>query len=341
MMDCGSVGTAVCFMHLRTKTPRCSRSLRFIAALLLLLALSSCKPFTGERPYLATPLPADVTELFRVFGDTDSDTVWIYEQGGPIHLLDEEPLLHFHNYPGHDTVQFVQVHQTLTLNHNLALRHRELSFAQLQAEVDVSVEILHRTIEHFKAQDKEVVVIGHSYGAFLTTRYLWRKGTATADRYLIMAGRLDMPRVVVDGVLNGVFYYFPNAVDPEPADVQPATDREFLELRIMGVTGHDRYTQRLAGSDLSRVLYVYGSEDLTVGRLTADEVSFLTSSGARVIAVPGDHDSMFEDREAVRQIVAALNEQPTANVGLTDGGGGEFDGAANDPHTASPHGAVR
>lgn len=255
-------------MHNAPRHAACGRYLRCIATLLLLLgALSSCKPFIGGRPYQTTPLPDDVAELFREFGDPDSATVWIYEQGGPVHLLDEYPLLHFHNYPGHDAVQFVQVHQTLTLNHNLAPRYRELSFAQLRAEVDVSVEILHRTIEHFKAQGKEVVVIGHSYGAFLTTRYVWRKGTAAAaDRYLIMAGRLDMPRVVVDGVLNGVFYYFPNAVDPVPAEyIQPATAREFLELRIMGATGHDLYTQRLAGADLSRVIYVYGSEDLTVG----------------------------------------------------------------------------
>ena len=315
MMDCGSAGTAVCFMHYAPKHAAGRRYLRFIAALLLLLgALSSCKPFIGERPYQATPLPERVTELFRVFGDPDSATVWIFEQGGPIHLLDEAPLQHFYNYPGHDAVLFVQAHQTLTLNHHLAPRQRELSFAQLQAEVDVSVEILHRTIEHFKAQGKQVVVIGHSYGAFLTTRYLWRKGPAAADRYLIMAGRLDMPQVVVDGVLSGVFYYFPNAVDPVPADLQPATEREFLELRIMGATGHDRYTQRLAGTDLGRVIYVHGSEDMSVGRLSAHEVSFLTSRGAKVIAVPGGHDAMFEDREAVRQIVAALNEPPTANA---------------------------
>ena len=37
-----------------------------------------------------------------------------------------------------------------------------------------------------------MVVVGHSYGAFLTARYLWRKGPGAADRYLIMAGRLDM-----------------------------------------------------------------------------------------------------------------------------------------------------
>ena len=290
------------------------RYLRFIALLLLLGALSSCKAFIAERPYQATPLPADVTELFRVFGDTGSDTVWIYEQGGPVHVLEEDPLQQFRHYPGHDAVQFVQVHQTLTIDHDLAARHRELSLAELQAEVDVSVEILHRTIAHFKAQGKQVVVVGHSYGAFLTTRYLWRKGAAAADRYLIMAGRLDMPRVVVDGVLDGEFYYFPNAVDPAPFPVPPlpieflppTTERELLQLRIMGATGHDRYTQRLAGTDLSRVLYVYGSEDMIVGRLTADEVSFLTSQGSRVIAVPGGHTSMFEDSEVAAQIAAAL-----------------------------------
>ena len=102
------------------------RYLRFIALLLLLGALSSCKAFIAERPYQATPLPADVTELFRVFGDTGSDTVWIYEQGGPVHVLDEDPLQQFRHYPGHDAVQFVQVHQTLTIDHDLTARHREL-----------------------------------------------------------------------------------------------------------------------------------------------------------------------------------------------------------------------
>ena len=153
--------------------------------------------------------------------------------------------------------------------------------------------------------------VGHSYGAFLTARYLWRKGPAAADRYLIMAGRLDMPRVVVDGVLAGQYYYFSNAVDPEPVPPYPVpiTEREILELRIMGATGHDRYTERLAGTDLSRVwLYVYGIEDMIVGRLTEDEVGFLTSRRSRVLAVPGGPVSMFEDPEVARQIAAALAE---------------------------------
>ena len=282
---------------------------RYLAALLLLAALASCKAFIAERPYVATPLPADVTELFRVFGNPGADTVWIFEQGGPLHFLEHEPLHQFRHYPGHSDVQFVQVHQTLTINHDLAGRFRELSFAELQAEVDVSVEILRRTIEHFKAQGRRVVVIGHSYGAFLVTRYLWREGPGAADQYLVMAGRLDMPLVVVQGVLDGMLYYFPDAVNPAPAPfLVPGTERAALELRIMGATGHDRYTQRLAGADLSRVLYVYGREDVIVGRLTDAEERFLTARGARVMAVEAGHASMFEDSEIAGRIAAALNQ---------------------------------
>ena len=238
--------------------------------------------------------------------------MWVYEQGGPVHMLEDDALRQFRHYPGHDAVLLVQVHQTLTINNDLVSRHRELSFEELQAEVDVSIEILHRVIEHFKAQGKQVVVVGHSYGAFVTTRYLWRKGPGAADRYLVMAGRLDMQREVVDGVLAGEYYYFHNAMDPAPFPVPPfavpITEREILELRIMGATGHDRYTERLAGTDLSRVLYVYGIEDMIVGRLTDDEVGFPTSSGSRVLAVQGGHVAMFEDPEVARQIAAALTE---------------------------------
>ena len=47
---------------------------------------------------------------------------------------------------------------------------------------------------------------------------------------------------------------------------------------------------------------------MIVGRLTEDEVGFLTSSGSRVLAVQGGHVSMFEDPEVARRITAALAE---------------------------------
>ena len=167
--------------------------LALIALLLAGVIVAGCS--RGFVPYQPTAIPADVTKLFEVFGNPDSDTVWIYAQGGPAHVLNPEEYPSFSNYPEHGDVQFVQVHQTLTLNHDLAERDAKWSLDELQAEVDVSVEILHRTIEHFSEPGKRVVVVGHSYGAFLITRYLAQRGPEAADQYLIMAGRLDMPEV--------------------------------------------------------------------------------------------------------------------------------------------------
>lgn len=200
--------------------------------------------------------------------------------------------------------------QTLTLENDLASRYAELSLADLKAEVDVSVEVLHRTIGHFEAQGKRVVVLGHSFGALLTTRYLALKGPGNVDRFVIMAGRLDMPREVVDGVLSGVWHHFPGGGAPEPhPSLQPEQDTDFIELRVVGAAAHDRYTERLAGTDLSRVIYVYGTADEQIGRLSEAEVAFLRTKGSTVITVEGGHHgSMFEDSETIRRIVEALQE---------------------------------
>ncbi len=140
-------------------------------------------------------------------------------------------------------------------------------------------------------------------------RYLSHHGPAAADRYLIMAGRLDMPEEVVNGFLTGTPYLFPDGVTPTAVpSLAPPTDRELMEWRIAGATGHDRYTERLADTDLQRIIYVYGTLDDAVGRLTDDEVGFLKSRGATVIPIEGGHTSMFEDVEAVQRISEALQE---------------------------------
>lgn len=78
-----------------------------------------------------------------------------------------------------------------------------------------------------------------------------------------------MPRVVVDGVLNGVWYHFPNGGEPvRHPSLHPENNEHFIELRIVGAAAHDRSTERLARTDLSRVIFVYGTADEQVGRLS-------------------------------------------------------------------------
>ena len=138
----------------------------------------------------------------------------------------------------------------------------------------MSVEVLRRVIDHFKAQDKHVVVVGYSYGSFLVARYLALHGPDAADRYLLMAGRLDMPPKFVNGALAGMIYHFPNAVNLELSDRRPTTDQESIELRIAGATFHDRYTERLSDTDLRKAIYVYATADTVVGRLAEPETAF-------------------------------------------------------------------
>ena len=120
----------------RRNRSRFGRLLAFLAAAVVVV---SCEAFIAQEsePYRATELPEDVTELFEVHGgDPNSGTVWIYEQGGPIHEL-EGDYESFSAYPGHRDIHFVQPHQTLTLNADLAARAGEYTLTELQAEVDV------------------------------------------------------------------------------------------------------------------------------------------------------------------------------------------------------------
>ncbi|MCY4483123.1 MAG: alpha/beta fold hydrolase [Spirochaetaceae bacterium] len=299
-------------MRLKQRFSRLAPVTLLVVGALIAGCSQAVTPAPEPEAYQPTPIPDDITELYRAFGNDEADTVWIYEQGGPAHEFDPAYGFFAHYFEPAD-VHFIQVHQTLTLNHRLAEREVDWMLPELQAEVDVSVEILHRTIEHFKEQGKRVVVVGHSYGAFLVTRYLAIEGPEAADRYLIMAGRLDMPKEVVKGFLRGEPYLFPNAVTPVQVEGMQFTPRELMEMRIAGATGDDRYTSELADTDLAQVIYVYGTHDRRVGRLTEAEVEFLKSKGSMVLPVHSptledDHASMLMDSDVIREIVAALNE---------------------------------
>ncbi len=199
--------------------------------------------------------------------------------------------------------------------------------ARVQAEMDVSVEILDRVIRHFKAQGKRVVVFSHSFGSFIVPRYLALKGPGAADRYVIMAGRLDIEREMYENRLSKLhdastvaWFYEGGAtltrfdqaagpIDPDP-DAPPAESMLPRSVRMQavfqGALGKHRYTRLLAGTDLSKVIYAYGTTDEAVGRLTGEEVAFLESRGAKVLAVEGGHGSMLDDPAAAARIVALL-----------------------------------
>ena len=80
---------------------------------------------------------------------------------------------------------------------------------------------------------------------------------------------------------------------------------------MAGATFHDRYTERLAATDLHQAVYVYGTADTVVGRLSDAEVRFLEENGSTVIVAEGaNHYSLALDQTVLDRIHDALQEQP-------------------------------
>ena len=277
-----------------------------------------------------TALPDDVTRLYETVpgGDPDAGTVWLFSQGGPVTELDSGADLT--EFPGHGNRILVNVHQVQTYNPGLIDDERLDSVARVQAEMDVSVEILDRVIRHFKARGKRVVLFSHSFGSFIVPRYLALKGPGGADRYVIMAGRLDIERKMYENRLSKlhdgstVAYYYEGgttltridlADDPDAPlrdDMLPRWLR--MQAAFQGALGRHRYTRLLAGADLSKVIYAYGTMDAEIGRLTGDEIAFLESRGAEVLAVEGGHGSMLDELAATARIVQLLEDQGEGRV---------------------------
>lgn len=247
-------------------------------------------------------LPSDVNRLFLANGNKEADTVMIYENGGPSFELEDDDFedpdfeddifsQKFKNY------YRVYAHQAETL---FTQKTCDSDYSRSDAEKNnrTSVEILDRIVKNFKNQGKTVLLVGHSFGGFIITKYIAEKPNQ-ADRILIMASRLDMQIEVANAYLRKELYTFKNGEIPTPS-----SDSELIEAYedcesayiVAGAMVADRFTQKLASKDLSNVLYVHAVDDEQTGTLSKAEDSFLVSKKARIIKIPageGGHSAMF------------------------------------------------
>jgi hypothetical protein len=254
--------------------------------------LLGCNQADIEEPikeYQPTQISEDITDLFEARGNENADTVWVFEQGGPKGQLFLGTL---YKLPNYDNYLHVYAHQVLTYNSDLY--DRTLTEERAGLEVDVQSEILHKVIQYFKDQGKTVIAIGHSYGAFVMAHYLAKEGSELADKFVLMAGRLDIEQIVYEGLLAGQFYIYPDYQTPALHPTFEATKEARTELYIAGVTFKPRYTQELSNVDLSKVIYVFANDDDLVGRLTTLEKDFLNSKNVQLVEIEsGGHEAMF------------------------------------------------
>ena len=236
---------------------------------------------------------------------TDVPVVLLVVQGGPTaSLFEEGEAPQFITYYPYFTI--VHVHQAQTLPSNtendgldarLLSGDRIISVEKARAANLKSAAILHKVAQHFKQQEKTVLVVSHSFGSWLVPHALVQYGN-NFDKIVITAGRIDMPKEVYEAFTNGCAGSF----DKNDTQVFVPNDCSRINFsgrvfnrrrsvgRLSGTLGQNRYSQLLKDKDISNVLYVYGTRDEQAGALSPAEIAFLKSKKVPVVALNEDHD---------------------------------------------------
>ena len=276
-----------------------------VAVLALVLLAAACggrdadsDAATSTTSPPETALPADLAATFEAVGNPDADVIIINTQGGPVTELAVDELDDLASLIDLDTTYLLTVHQAQTADPD-RFTSADLSFDDAKAADVESVETLAALVRHYEDQDKQVYVVGISFGAFMTQELLATQGPI-ADGYLAMVGRLDMNEAVWTEFAEGRAAGFVDGVEVvafpiEDAGMGAGTDAGDRNMaRLAAGLGHHRYTERLADVDLSSLIYVYGELDEQVGRLSPAEISFLESAGATVWRSERGHDAADE-----------------------------------------------
>lgn len=239
-------------------------------------------------------LNPEMMRLGTFFGDVFSEVVLIHVQAGPKTELQTPALKDLLENTEREQSFFIyNIHQIQTLSPEKI--SSEITFEEAKALNQESVDMLAKAVNYFQAQNKKVYVLSNTYGSYLTQELILREGPDIADKYLLMAGRLDIPNIIWQAQSEGNTAGFIGGNTPftgEPSTLS-ITDRNLNKL-IAGLS-FKRYTQALAKyDDLSTVTYCFGTQDEEVGSLTQNEQALLKTRRAKVLELGVGHQAAIE-----------------------------------------------
>jgi len=264
------------------------------------IVASSCSnddnqpPVKEEEPTVAiTEITEDIKELIYFQGDEKAATVLVTVPGGPSTEFATDVVDKLFPILSPKEILTVTVHQAQTLDSTI-VKGADITLDQAVGFNTESIEMLDKVTSFFKAQGRTVYVLGVSFGAFVAQDLIAKKGIDSADKYLIVSGRLDMNTSIWQGAAEGRNGFFDNGVTPIVDDDPDPSVKERNLNRIGAGFLMNRYTQLFTTiSDLSNLTYIYGETDQAVGSLTANEVTFLQSKKANILSGSGGHDEPF------------------------------------------------
>jgi len=163
--------------------------------------------------------------------------------------------------------------------------------------------MLYELASYFKSQNKTVYIVGLSFGAFAGIDFMAQYGPM-ADGYLLMVGRLDMTEAIWKSFSEGVEATFEEDATTVKIGEKSRQIRGINLNKLAAGFGHNRYTEKLQNTDLSKLIYYYGKKDQSVGKLTDAEIKFLENKGATVVGFDGGHNQTLDHlREALQRLL--------------------------------------
>ncbi len=250
----------------------------------------------SEEPSISyESIPESLKGLGYSFGNSNSDTIIIHTQIGPVmNLLTEKFKSIFTNIGGLDENKYfvINIHQAQTL-HPEKIATQEISFNEAKAIDKISTRMLKDLVSYFKSKNKTVFVVGLSFGAFAGIDLLAEYGNI-ADGYLLMVGRLDMTEDIWQSFSQGISATFEEDASTVKIEKRPAELTAVNLNKIAAGFGHNRYTKLVQDTDLSNLTYYYGKKDQSVGKLTDEEIKFLESKSAKVVGFDGGHNQTLD-----------------------------------------------
>ena len=248
-----------------------------------------------ETPAVAiTEIAQDIKDIIYFQGAEKAPTVLIVIPGGPSIEFDQDIVDLVAATTDTTDLLMLNVHQAQTLDSTI-VKGVDITLDQAVDFTAESIEMLDKVTSYFKGQGRTVYVLGFSFGAFVTQELIAKKGIDSADKYLMISGRLDMNDVLWQAYSEGRDGWFENdGITPVIAtDLDPDVKERNL-IRLSAALGMNRYTQLFDSiEDLSNITYVYGEADEAVGSLTAEEVQFLESKNTTIFSGSGGHGYTF------------------------------------------------
>ncbi|RXG12863.1 hypothetical protein DSM03_1088 [Leeuwenhoekiella aestuarii] len=242
------------------------------------IAKTNSNPVLAYGKYQTTTIPENIDELYVETGNTNSEIVVLYVQGGPFDKL--QYTQEFNAWK--NELHIVYVKQAQMINPSILPPENKLTYEDALKENLVSVEILKRLITHFKKQNKKVLVYGESYGAWIIQKYIAEFGNE-ADAVSISAGRLNKDLKILQATkLNQKVY---DITYKNGKRIYTEMDFTYSKPNayMLSSINSEIFTETLKDRDLSKlVVYQYGKKDGTVGHLDDNEIAFLQSKNVEI-----------------------------------------------------------